>query len=102
MTERIWYTCKPHRRVWDGEDYLAGGDMPTTVASALDAARIFAWRTARKRYGRRGRVATVHIDSWHQSRRYANFEAFIGYADNGGVTGRNEHFTVHMHGQVSA
>jgi hypothetical protein len=88
----IHYTCESYRPVRHGDehDYIE-------IDGPKAAARVFAARFARKRYGRRGAVATVRLDHWHESERYHTFEAFVGRrTDDGGVSGRNEWFTVYV------
>lgn len=61
------------------------------------AATVFAARFARKRYGPQGAVGAVRLDHWHESGRCSTFEAFVGRRTaDGGVSGRNEWFTVYV------
>jgi hypothetical protein len=88
----IHYTCESYRPVRHGEEHdLIEIDGPKA------AARVFAGRCARKLYGRRGAVATVRLDHWHEIERYHTYEAFVGRRTaDGGVSGHNEWFTVYV------
>jgi hypothetical protein len=51
-------------------------------------------------YGRRGAVGAVRLDHWHERGRYSTLEAFVGRRTaDGGVSGRNEWFTVYVEGR---
>ena len=58
------YTRKPYRPVIHGAEYRnwRAGQELVTVESAKDAAKVFALRFARKRYGRRGGCHHVRLD----------------------------------------
>ena len=95
------YICRPYQRVWQGKEYRVGTDPYETIwiENVRQAALVFAWRMAFKRYGRRAAVAANRVDCWSTDGRYVNFECFVGYrCENGGITGSNQHFTVYVHG----
>lgn len=58
--------------------YHCDGFRPVTTDSASDAARVFAERMARSKYGARGAVGALRCDSWSQDGRLHVFEAFVG------------------------
>lgn len=75
------YTCDDMRAV--------------TADSATDAAKVFAARLARAKYGRNGYCRVLRLDSWSQNGERHNFEAFIGRDAGGGTTsGSNVHLQV--------
>jgi hypothetical protein len=96
------YTCKPYKPVRQGDEYWwhdrrGEPDSVITVNDAKDAARVFATRLARKRFGHRGAVVTSHVDNWSADGRYVNVQCFIGYrCDGGGYNGQHEYFTVYV------
>lgn len=51
---------------------------PVTATGPTEAARVFASRTARKMYGRRGYVRAMRCDCWTQDGRIHHFQVFIG------------------------
>ena len=57
--------------------------------SGSDAVEIFAERLARKEYGKRGRVGAIRHDSSSMDHTSSTWEIFIGYKNDGGLTGRN-------------
>lgn len=69
---------------------------PVEADTFEEAARIFAERYARQRWGRRrGGCHHVRLDCYAVDGRYANVEAFVGrHTTDGGMSGRNELFTV--------
>ena len=83
------YTCSGHNALASGETYGRGEDE-IRVDDPSDAARVFAGRTARADYGRRGCVGALRLDSWSEDGTFCSYEAFIGSpAVGGGVDGRN-------------
>lgn len=66
---RRYYVCTGHRPIRHDGD---------AVRSIDDAARIFADRIAREKYGPAGHVASIRQDTSPRDLRYANYEAYIG------------------------
>lgn len=65
------------------------------VLTVDDAAKVFAARYARRKYGKRGLCNHVRLDSYTENKLHFEFEAFIGVpAVGGGVNGGNIRFTV--------
>ena len=88
-----YYECRPFqklRKATDAEEQYTG--LPV---DAKEAARIFANRLARKKYGQKGYCYHVRLDSWTQDGSVHHFEVFIGHdLPGGGCQGRNEWLTV--------
>jgi len=91
-----YYECRPFqklRKATDAEEQYRG--LPV---DAKEAARIFANRLARKKYGKKGYCYHVRLDSWTQDGTVHHFEAFIGRdlprAYGGGCQGHNEWLTI--------
>jgi hypothetical protein len=92
-TTMTTYTCDNFKPIRYGDEC---GQI--IIETAKDAARVFAARYARKMFGKRGTATAIRADSWTQDGRIHNFQAFVGrHTSNGGVSGRNEYFTVYVH-----
>jgi hypothetical protein len=63
--------------------------QPVEADSGPEAVRTFADRLARKMYGKRGTVGNIRQDSWNEAETSSTWEVFVGYPNDGGVTGRN-------------
>ena len=78
--------------------FSADGFREVTADSAREAARVFATRLARKKYGRAGYCRTLRLDSWTEDSKNHTFQAFIGRAvrgEPGATTGNDEWIFVH-------
>ena len=76
------WTCGKLKPITYGDEI---GD--TEILSAKDAAFAFADRLARREFGRsRGYCHHVRLDGVSTDGRYANYQAFIGRAAQGGGT----------------
>jgi hypothetical protein len=76
---RRYYVCTGYRPIRHNGD---------TVRSIDDAARIFAGRLAREKYGSAGRVASIRQDTSPRNLRYANYEVYIGRSAGVGGEGQ--------------
>ena len=78
--------------------YRCNGFRSVRADSIRDAAEIFAKRSARRAFGRRGIVRTLVEDSYTRNLSIVEFAAFIGYpTGRNETTGHNIRFTV-VHG----
>lgn len=78
--------------------YRCNGFRSVRAEGIADAADIFARRTARRAFGRRGIVANLVEDSYVPNLSIVEFAAFIGYSSGRNeTTGHNVRFTV-IHG----
>ncbi len=67
-----------------------------TAESIKEAAKIFATRAAKRKYGRAAYCRTCTMGSYAEDGRLAEFSAFIGYTTGQNETsGNNINFTVH-------
>lgn len=74
--------------------YSCAGFRSVRSDSIRFAAEIFALRSARRSYGRSGRVGPLNAECWTVDGRVVEFSAFIGYRSGDGLEGRNVRFTV--------
>jgi hypothetical protein len=101
MEMNMTYTCDEMKPIKAGQEFVRYNrrgeiDYINMIETSKDAAREFANRIARKVFGRRGYCHHVRLDSWKADGSYANYEAFIGVAAQGGGTnGRNVWLTVY-------
>lgn len=79
--------------------FICEGFRPVFAATPREAAEIFAGRLARRRFGKKGVVATLRADSWTEDGTSTTFEAFIARSEGQGqCTGKNEWFHVYTVG----
>jgi hypothetical protein len=75
--------------------YSCNGFRSVRSDSIRDAAKVFALRSARRAFGRRGIVRTLVEDSYTRNLSIVEFAAFIGYpSGRNETTGHNVRFTV--------
>jgi hypothetical protein len=74
------YTCETHR--------------PVQAEDMREAAKIFADRKAKAKYGRRGHARTCEMRAYAQDMRLAEWSAFIGITTGHETTGNQVQFTV--------
>jgi hypothetical protein len=76
--------------------YATNGMRSVMAETMADAAEIFANRSARKQFGRRGYARTCTQNSYAQDGSLAEYNAFIGLRSGPGQTsGHNIMFTVY-------
>ena len=79
--------------------YACSGFKSVRSNSIRSAAEIFALRSARRIFGRSGRVGPLNASYWDYKYREVEFEAFVGYrSGRNELSGRNVRFTVHLVG----
>lgn len=79
--------------------YACSGFKSVRADSIRDAAEIFALRSARRTFGRSGRVGPLNASFWDYKYRDVEFEAFVGYrSGRNELSGRNVRFTVYLMG----
>jgi hypothetical protein len=72
-------------------------DYVNLIETGQDAAREFANRIARNKFGKRGYCHHVRLNCWTEDGRSGNYEAFIGVpAQGGGTNGHNIWLTVYV------
>lgn len=80
--------------------YQCHGHRKVVAETIKEAAKIFAERQARRRYGRSAHCRTCTMGAYAQNGKFAEFSAFIGYiADRrepNTTTGTNFNFTVYL------
>jgi len=75
--------------------YSCAGFRSVRSDDIREAAKIFALRSARRSYGRSGRVGPLNAECWTRDGRVVEFSAFIGYpTGHNETTGHNVRFTV--------
>ena len=75
--------------------FRCNGFRSVRALGIRDAAEIFAKRSARRAFGRRGIVRTMVEDSYTRNLSIVEFAAFIGYpTGRNETTGHNVRFTV--------
>jgi hypothetical protein len=77
--------------------YSCSGFRSVRSDDIREAAKIFALRSARRSFGRSGRVGPLNAECWTRDGRVVEFSAFIGYRVPGRpneLSGRNVRFTV--------
>jgi hypothetical protein len=75
--------------------YSCAGFRSIRSDDIRDAAKIFALRSARRSFGRSGRVGPLNAECWTRDGRVVEFSAFIGYpTGHNETTGHNVRFTV--------
>lgn len=79
--------------------YACSGFKSVRADSIRDAAEVFALRSARRTFGRSGRVGTLNAESWTVCARNVEFSSFVGYrSGRHELSGRNVRFTVYLKG----
>lgn len=75
--------------------YLCSGMRNVKAEDMREAARIFADRMARRKFGKRGIAFSPKMGAYDPRMRFAEFTAFIGYkSGQSETTGSDLHFTV--------
>lgn len=74
--------------------YHCSGFNQLQAVNGQEAARAFAGRMAREKFGRKGYVRLCNLTAWSQDGTMGEFSAFIGYATGECTTGHNVTFTV--------
>lgn len=76
--------------------YTCTGFKSVLAESLTSAAWLFAYRAAKRRYGRSGYCRTCVQQAYAEDMRLAEYSAFIGTTtDRNETTGHNIMFTVH-------
>ena len=79
--------------------YACSGFKSVRSDSIRSAAEVFALRSARRTFGRSGRVGPLNASYWDYKYREVEFEAFVGYrSGRHELSGRNVRFTVYLMG----
>ena len=101
------YTSKGFRPIKHGHEHIeydrrGEPTMCHHVESAKEAAWLFANRLAKREYGKKGYCHHTRLDSASTDGRYGNYECFIGYRTEGGMTsGKNVHLSVYIEPQAN-
>jgi len=76
------------------DTFISTGFKPAKAESMNQAAKIFATREAKRRYGRAGHCRTCTIMTYTTDGSHGEYQAFIGGWHKDETVGQNIYFTV--------